>query len=293
MNITDDDLPAFYSANDRASAWAQSWYLCLTRLHLGLLVAVAVVSGFTAKLQTNQRYLAYAIAVLIAMAFVVAIAKRALRFEQRWYHFRALAESAKSAAWRYMMHSPADDEEARATDELFTGQIKGLAERFPDLVRLHPRHSAPGPEISERMREVQAMGLSGKLDVYREDRLIDQRDWYRRRSSDNRCHEILWFAVMLLAQAAVLVCAVAHAWCLWRFNPVGALSALAAVFVAWTQTKRHADLVSSYGAAAQDLNLLDSLAESVATQDQLEEFVEDVESACSREHSLWLVRRGG
>jgi len=47
----------------------------------------------------------------------------------------------------------------------------------------------------------------------------------------------------------------------------------------------------SYGFIAQELSLLETQVEQASTEQQLINIVLNVETAISREHAIWLVRR--
>lgn len=57
-----------------------------------------------------------------------------------------------------------------------------------------------------------------------------------------------------------------------------------------SQLNRNDELSRTYGLALQELSLIDGLAEGVETETQLTSIVTDVESAISREHTLWLAK---
>jgi SMODS and SLOG-associating 2TM effector domain 1 len=74
-------------------------------------------------------------------------------------------------------------------------------------------------------------------------------------------------------------------------SPVSFLMTGASSMLAWTQSKRHEDLVEPYAVAAQELRELGRLGKSVTDSQSLRRFVSDVEETISREHTKWLARR--
>src|SRR5262245_4365558 len=97
--VTDADMPATYHAANKASVGAQAWFLRLRLLQLASLGLAAICGAITLK------DLAHPAATVGATAFVVAGAVTGYllrsRPEQLWYDARAVAESAKTLAWRY------------------------------------------------------------------------------------------------------------------------------------------------------------------------------------------------
>jgi hypothetical protein len=92
---------------------------------------------------------------------------------------------------------------------------------------------------------------------------------------------------------------VALALAVWRvavpfagLSLVGPLLALAAAFTAWTQLGRNDELSKSYALANQELLNIKALANTVETEQELAKVVRDGEGAISREHTMWIAKRG-
>jgi hypothetical protein len=66
---------------------------------------------------------------------------------------------------------------------------------------------------------------------------------------------------------------------------------VASSMLAWTQARRHEDLVEPYAVAAQELRELRSLLPKLTGVASFRKFVSDVEESISREHTKWLARR--
>lgn len=289
--MNDDDFPALFRCADAASLRAQWWYLSLARAHLGALVVVSLVSGISGLTSDSQGLQALFVAVIMAIAIVMALVNHGCRFKQKWFQCRAVAETVKSAAWRYVMKRDDNTDAANAAVAEFQDQLRDLSRRFPGVRKWLTAGRTDEPVVSGAMRAVRVLPLNDRRNLYVQERLKDQRLWYARKAQYNVRQEHVWLALMVLAQAAALVWAYLHWHYLWRFNAIGGLSAVAAAFVAWTQTKRHAELGDSYAAAAADLEIAEAGVEAIRDEGALGQFVEDVEGACSREHSLWLARR--
>ena len=67
---------------------------------------------------------------------------------------------------------------------------------------------------------------------------------------------------------------------------------MAAVAAAWTQYSRHDELGKSYGLAAQELAFLRSTIDVSPDEEALNSAVAATEDAISREHTMWMARRG-
>jgi hypothetical protein len=73
---------------------------------------------------------------------------------------------------------------------------------------------------------------------------------------------------------------------------VGPLLALAAAFTAWAQLGRHDELSNSYALANQELLSIKAVADMVYTEQELAKLVREGEGAISREHTMWIAKRG-
>ena len=94
-------LPGIYQSADEASCNAQSSYFFALCSYLILLVAAAFVSF----MWTKDSYGAIASAALFLITLGILIALRVKRPDDLWYNGRAVAESVKTRAWRWVMRA--------------------------------------------------------------------------------------------------------------------------------------------------------------------------------------------
>lgn len=98
--LTDADLPGFWRDADEASRNGQKWTLIYERLRLGGSILAALGAVFS--LNSGGLDLAALVVLLGFMAALIAeLAAWVHKPAERWYDGRALAESAKTLAWRY------------------------------------------------------------------------------------------------------------------------------------------------------------------------------------------------
>lgn len=103
---SDVEYPPMYRAADETSVSKQRSYFHSVKIELHLLVAVAAVSAlpWSAWLDaTGRKYGAVIALVLLGGALACRIVRGALKLEESWFKARALAESVKVEAWRFMM----------------------------------------------------------------------------------------------------------------------------------------------------------------------------------------------
>jgi hypothetical protein len=60
----------------------------------------------------------------------------------------------------------------------------------------------------------------------------------------------------------------------------------------WLQTKQHQVLAHAYAVTAQELSSIRSLIQWQESESDWSAFVDDAETAISREHTLWRAKRG-
>jgi hypothetical protein len=293
--MTTTDYPALFSASDTASIRAQAAYLRILWAHLFSLV----LAGLTARIAgavgpSSYRLLANATAVILAVGLLLMWVLRAKRYEKVWFDCRAVAESVKTAAWRYMMRAPPyDRDEGEAhVDTGFLKDLGNIREARPGVSAHLAGLLSGATQISDAMRRTRALPLDERKKTYLRDRLVDQKTWYEDKARSNRSAASVWFWTVAGLQVVALCLAIVQSDApLLSIDPVPTIMAIAAAFVAWTQAKRHDELTQSYSLAAQELSSLEALAPTVSDPKNFQTFVTQVEGAISREHTLWMARR--
>lgn len=293
--VSEDALPALHEIASNASMNAQHIYLMLVRLDLGALFVGALLTAVGFHSASVAQSLAALGAILLIGSLVLTLVISVRNYEQQWYGGRAAAESAKTLAWRYMAGAePFSLELPEATaDTLFVQQLSSILEQSEQLRVQLGGVSSSREQITAAMRQVRSLSVSDRKDVYVHHRVGQQQNWYSMRAGSNMQAERNSFIAMTLAQFVAVVAAVVLV-----VNPTFAVNissvaaAAAAAIFAWLQVKRHQELAQSYAIAAQELSMIAEEARSVTTEERFVVFVADAESAISREHTLWVARRG-
>ena len=216
------------------------------------------------------------------------------RPEKEWYGGRAIAESIKTLAWRYMVGAEPYAVSIRdeQVDEQFVTTLAAILKERTEFQWQIDEGVSKLPEITARIREIRKLDLEQRKAVYAQCRVREQLKWYSQRAAKNRSRETKWFWGIIASQALALSAAIV----LVRYpsaslNLTGVFSALAAAFVGWLQTKRYQELAQSYAVAAYELGLIAEQARHVQTDEALSAFVLNSENAMSREHTLWSAKR--
>lgn len=291
--IANDDLPTLFRACDQASVSAQKQYVGLTVASLSLLIAAAAVASLTLNDTWDKSVLAIISAVVLIISIALIVAIRLSKLEQAWYDGRAIAESVKTLAWRYMTRTePFSNTQPDRIDELFLSELKSIfLQRKAFAIRLGGQ-SAIGQCITDKMRQMRNLGVEDRKRLYLSERIGDQRKWYGDKAEYNRRSVNRMFIVIVVLHVLAILSAVAIVrWPEFPLNPIGIFITMATAFLAWTQMKRHQELAQSYAVAAQDLGFIEQQASATMTDEQLSLFVANSENAISREHTLWRARR--
>lgn len=282
-------MPALFKATDFTSLKGQRQYLLAVRLRLVLLVAASAAGSITVSTR-GVNWLGFVGAAAFIVAAIVEVFLMRDRPDRRWYEGRAAAESVKTLAWRYAVAAAPfrlDSTTPQETDEQFVERVEEVLDSLDEL----SFHGDGADQISRAMREARGAPLAVRKAVYAADRIKAEFDWYAERSAwnDRRAQQLTVVIVLFEVLGALggLLHAVGA-----DVNLLGVAAAAAAALAAWLQTRQHQTLAQAYAVAAQELSSIHSLIRWQETESTWSDFVEDAESAISREHTLWRASRG-
>jgi hypothetical protein len=287
-------LPALFNATDSASLEAQQRFVRLFRIDLILIVVGAISTSVAVTTEDMRLTFALAGALSLGSSALVTSLLRTGRDEQNWYSTRAIAESVKTSAWRFMMGADPYPISlpANAAEERFLRTLDQLLHDRRLPANLVGGSASLGEQITDEMRNLRSSGLGIRKERYLNDRIKEQRSWYGTKSDENLKKMRRWIIVVggvqLLASFAALALV---KWPNLAFNFAPVLSALAGAFLAWLQIRRHQELSEAYGLATQELGLVEARHAHVQNEEQFVGFVADAENAISREHTMWAARR--
>jgi hypothetical protein len=288
------DYPVLSRSASRASQRGQRLYRCFISVNLALLVIGATLVGLE-QVRTDQPE--EVLVALVALAMLGAMATNLInrwrRDDDAWFQGRAVAESVKTASWRYMMRT-----EPFTADSDFDREFsRRLSDILSDCHSLRLDAGGMGSDarqITGRMREVRRLGVRRRLEVYLRDRLDRQIIWYRDKAERNRQLANRWFWASFGAESTAIVIAFlaipADGSTSDLIELVGIIAAVGAAFAAWAQLGRHSELNKSYSVAAHELQAIKDTARSVNTEAELQSLVRAGEDAISREHTMWVAK---
>lgn len=293
-SATGSALPALFDAADAASRAGQRRYKRLVAGELALLVAAAVVAaaqGVLPDAALDVRWDRALAAALLFVAFVARVVNRISGADGAWFDGRAVAETVKSAAWRYAMRAaPYAGDDAAADAAFFEVVRETLAARAGLAAHLYK--TPPGrSQITGWMRTLRAAPLADRKAAVLGERVDDQIAWYAAKAEANGRAAGRWFWLGLGFEIAAVLVAIALVVATAAPDVVGLLATLAVAVTAWNQIGRHDELAKSYALAANELALLRTRVEAATDEAAFARAVDDVEIAVSREHTMWMARR--
>ncbi|MEV0681477.1 DUF4231 domain-containing protein [Actinosynnema sp. NPDC050436] len=289
--LTDRDLPGLFEAADAASLDGQRRYVRAVRLRLVLAVAAAATGVW--PLIVGRVDLA-AIGTAIALAGVTAteLNLKSSRPEDRWYDGRALAESAKSLAWKFAVGGSPFAKTGRvrdpqAAEREFIKQVGELLAEAPTTA-ITP---SDRPVVTDAMRLLRSQDLDTRKEVYLRSRIEDQQDYYTRRAKRNERRAGWWRTALLAIEVAGIGAALAKAVGAITIDLAGVVAAVIAAGTAWMSLRQLSTLARAYTFAANELGIVRGRLALVEDEAAWAAEVADAEDAVSREHTMWRASR--
>ncbi len=292
-NMKDENYPGLFQMADAASRQAQKTYLFLQRVHLGSLVLGSAIAALTAlQITALNAWLYTAIAIILTLGLLILWIIRARQDDKRWFDCRAIAESVKTATWRFMMNAPPFQDD-NSVDNQFISELREIRQARPDSGKhLAAEMDVQASAITDVMRQMRSLPFDDRKSFYLDSRVRNQKDWYSKKAKTNAERGSLWYWATAGFQAVAVAIAITQAVSGgWRFNFVPLLTTCAAAVAAWSQMKRHDELAQAYALAAQELGELESIVGNTTIERNFPQLVEQVEEAISREHTMWCARR--
>ncbi|MGL5825418.1 MAG: DUF4231 domain-containing protein [Nocardioides sp.] len=290
QHVLDSDMPQLFQAADAASLAGQRRYVGGTRLRLALVAAAALCGIASWRVGEGEIDM---LALLAVVCFVAALLVEGVLWKGRpdkaWYDARAVAESAKTLAWKFSVcgepfpRSMSDTEAVRA----LLDRLETVCGQYPAL-ELKP---VDAEMVSKWMRTQRSAARAERIEIYLNARIREQRSWYSTKAEYNGMRSKQWRASLVILEFAGFLFALLEA-----LNPSmpalsAAFAALIGSVVAWVETKQHDFNSRAYGAAVTDLAKAETKLLLVADESDWAREVNDAEDAISREHTLWLASR--
>ena len=289
-----EEFPSLYQAADKSSLTAQKSYLIIIGLDLSFMIIGALLTIYSFNYEFSKLIIYSVSGLFLLTSLILTIILKSKAFEDTWYQGRALAESIKTLTWRFVTGSELFELHITQVDvnKIFIDRLKDLANEFNDLNKTLDASILTLPVITPRMEDIRKLTTEERKNLYIDQRIKDQKDWYSRKAQFNKSRYDLWFGIIIITQFLSLVCIVIlikNPSLNW--NLVGLFTTISAAAISWLQLKQHQELKQAYTTAAQELNFIEASSLSITTETDFSRFVLDSENAISREHTLWLAQK--
>src|SRR4051794_33754871 len=173
---------------------AQRYYVATFVVSLGLMILGATASLITGNFLWGKDYAPLA-PVLLGCALLLSALMQVQRKDRLWYMARALAESVKTTAWKYM--SGAEPFGLTLTphdaDKAFTNRLTELAQEYRETIKEVTPSVTSSDQITDQMRSVRSSDLPARQSVYLRHRIQEQRDWYSGKANFNQRRQLVFF----------------------------------------------------------------------------------------------------
>ncbi|MCI5122942.1 MAG: DUF4231 domain-containing protein [Candidatus Electrothrix sp. AR5] len=289
-------FPPLYVLADLKSIKQQHRHFCSLRAQLALLFTASLITVLPQdKLPFPTEILPYSYLIIIFTSMIFMSYSALLKPEKKWYESRALAESTNTLTWRFIMGAePFDshrtDEQAEAS---FIGELTRICEFNDEMDDQEIDDTLKEtPQVTEWMKNVRDSRFEEKKCRYCTSRIQSQLNWYQQKAEFNKkqakLFSVLSCATYIIALVvACLQCNNSNFPLKWLSEP---LLMMAAGWLGWTQAKRYSELASSYSLTSREIFSLQERMAGV-TEEQFGGFVNDAETAFSREHTQWAARQ--
>jgi hypothetical protein len=287
--LADDSLPGIWRDADAASALGQRWALALT----GAKVAGGVLAALSGILTIQAGAIDVAAWLMLIGFFVALISELAswiFQPERDWYDGRAVAESAKTLAWRYAVGAdpfPATMSREVA-EKLYSERMSEVADQVSERIVFGTAQAT----VTPRMNELRDGSFPERKSAYIEGRTLDQHRWYAGKARLNRHKANEWRLLLIVAETVAVVLAFGLVLGAWDVDFAGLLASMIAAGAAWVAVKQFSPLASAYSVATKELALQATKLRDVA-EDRWAIVAADAEEAISREHTTWVASRTG
>ena len=291
VKIEDKDLPGLYQSANNSSMKEQNKYFFGIGGYL-ILIIVAALFAFYSDGQCNANYKLLS-TLLFLSALSIMIWLRTEKPDNIWYNGRAVAESVKTRAWRWMMRADPymDDKDIEFMRAHFIKDLKIILEQNKSLIGKLGNYSSTVDPISVKMISVREMELTNRIELYRRERIASEATWYAKKARFNSKRATFWFwATVGLHAAAVFLFLINIEEPNFKL-PIPVMAVCASSVLTWLQAKKHNELSTSYTLTVHEITLIRGETTRFVSGEEFSNYVLNCENAFSKEHTQWFARK--
>lgn len=291
IKISDKDLPGLYQASNSASIKEQSKYFKGIFFYILLLTIAALFAFFSDNAPNAIAKIISAILFLTSLGVMIWL--RVAKPDDIWYNGRAVAESVKTRAWRWMLRAEPyeDTEDIEIMRKKFVKNLKAILEQNKSLIGELGISAVVEEPISIQMLNVRSLSIIDRVALYRKERITNQALWYSKKAQFNKDKSSQWFVVTVILHAIAIICILYNIKEPSLKMPIETIAVAASGVLTWLQAKKHNELSSSYSLTAHEIMLIKSETTRINTESELSEYIMNCENAFSREHTQWVARK--
>ena len=283
------DYPGLYRAADNASISAQTAYLRSVQWHIFTLILGALLA--INPLPNAIYSLVNASVFLAALGISIFIASK--RYERAWYSARAVAESVKTATWRYIMRAEPflDANSVHEVNAVFRDMLRGILSSNNQIGDLLGGDDCANEQITSEMQSIRARDIEDRKNFYLSARIDEQRGWYAKKSKHNKKRSSQFFALLVVLQAIAIALVLSRiAFPEWKIWPTEVFVVAAGAVTTWIQLKRFQEIATAYALTAHEIGIIRTKLDEANSNELFSDFVRDAENAFSREHTQWIAK---
>ncbi|HVS92244.1 MAG TPA: SLATT domain-containing protein, partial [Mucilaginibacter sp.] len=146
--------------------------------------------------------------------------------------------------------------------------------------------------ITKKMSEVRATSFWDRKEYYKKYRINEQINWYKSKSNNNKLKGNLCSFLIITCQLLAAVYLFEYMEHIKFLNLNNILIFLATSTMSIIELNKYKELYQSYALTKQELNIIRTKFDLIQNDSELNDFVLEAEQAISREHTMWLARRG-
>lgn len=291
IKVDNTDLPGLYQSADSASLKEQRKYFRGISFYSNLLILAALFAFWSGDNSDSTTMIISAIFFLVTLSIMIWL--KVSKPDDIWYNGRAVAESVKTRAWRWMMRAePYEDfENLEIIRKKFIGDLKDILKQNETLIGKLGIGASIAEPITEKMLQIRELSLPERIELYRKERIINQALWYTKKAKFNSRKSTLWFTITVILHGLAIISILYNILEPELKLPIEVIAVAASSVLTWLQSKKHNELSSSYALTAHEIMLIKSESNRILTESEFSEYILNCENAFSREHTQWVARK--
>jgi hypothetical protein len=214
--------------------------------------------------------------------------------EKAWYIGRAVAESIKTLSWRFIMKSePFEGSNEEETETLFINRCADITRAAMEKDQFSPKGNCYHNNfITDKMKSIRSLAFVERKSVYATERIDNQLQWYNSKSLVNKRKGTIFTIILASCQFIAASYLLFFGAKFLDINISVIMIFIATSCVSILELNKFKELSRSYAFTGFELNTIRNRFGTINEENELNAFVEEAEQAISREHTMWLARRG-